>query len=97
MKDNDFKWYGLVRYSKKTGKVDTCMTGCLSSMMKAWALQNTTKTKICEVFELSTGIITARFTGTKDGFPKVEMNLESKGEKMDEDVRAALEASETRM
>ena len=39
--------YGLIRFSKKTGKVDTSMTAIGKGVIQLWALQNTTKTKAC--------------------------------------------------
>lgn len=94
--DEKLKWYGLVRYSKKTGKVDTAITGLGKGLLQIWALQNTTSTKQTTIFELDTGIISSEYIGTKDGFPKCERNLEHKIEKVDEPIRAALAKQETR-
>lgn len=76
---SELKKYGLIRASKKTGRIDTSMTGLGCGMLQLWALQNTTKTKITVVFEIETGLIRAKYEGTESGFPKVENKIESKG------------------
>lgn len=90
---DDLKRYGLVRYSKKTGKVDTAMTALGFGLLQLWGLQNTTKTKSTVVFELDTGLIRSRYTGTERGFPEVERAIEESGEYIDEHIRAALAES----
>ena len=87
---DDIKKYGLVRYSKKTGKVDKAMTALGCGLLQLWGRQNTTKTKETAVFELDTGLIRARYSGTADGFPKVERGIESAGGYIDEHIRLAL-------
>ena len=62
--------YVLVRFSKKTGRIDTTFTALGKGMLNMWALQNTTKTKDTIVFERVTGIIDRYYEGTGD-FPKV--------------------------
>lgn len=62
----------LFRFSKKTGKIDTTMTGLGDAMMRLWALNNTPKSKSCMIVERDTGRITFVTTGTTDGFPKVK-------------------------
>ena len=89
---NEIKRYGLVRYSRKTGRVDTALTGIGCGMLQLWGLQQTTKTKETVIFELETGLIRSRYTGTADGFPKVERAIESRGEYIDEHIRQALAA-----
>lgn len=64
--------YILFRVSKKTGKVDTQMTGITSALMQMWALNNTPKTKICMIFERESGKLIFATSGTADGFPKVK-------------------------
>lgn len=80
--------FGLMRYSKKTGKVDTSMTSIGTAMMSLWAMQNTTKTKACIIVDLEEGRIVERYSGTSDGFPKIEKNIEE--EFVDEETRAIL-------
>ena len=61
--------YVLLRSSKKTGKVDTCMTGITKSMMQLWAMQNTTKTKRTLIFDRNTGLCIMDVEGNPDGMP----------------------------
>ena len=91
---NELKKYGLVRFSTKTGKVDTALTGLGCGVLQLWGLQNTTRTKTTVIFELETGLIRSRYTGTADGFPKVERAIEDAGEYIDEPVRTALAEGE---
>lgn len=79
--------FGCVRYSKKTGKVDFTATAMGDAMLNMWALQNTkAKTKETVVFDLETGIISRRYSGTGD-FPNIEKDV---NEQIDESVRLAL-------
>lgn len=68
----EFKVHVLFRCSKKTGKVDTTMTGITTAMMKMWALTNTPKTKACMIIERDTGKVTYLTQGGADGWPKVK-------------------------
>lgn len=63
--------YVLFRASKKTGKIDTTITAMVSSMLMLWAMQNTTSSKQCLVFERESGKLVYATSGTKDGFPEV--------------------------
>ena len=72
----EMKGYVLFRFSKKTGKIDTTMTGLGSAMMQMWALNNTTKTKACFVVERDSGEVVFATYGTADGFPKVKKGKE---------------------
>lgn len=67
---SELRKYFLVRFSKKTGKIDTSLEGIGKGMLKLWALQNTTKTKDTIVFDKETGEIEAYYEGTGD-FPKI--------------------------
>lgn len=62
----------LMRCSKKTGKVDTVMTGMGTAIMKLWAVQNTPRTKMTLVFEQESGKVLYVAKGNPDGFPKVK-------------------------
>ena len=73
-KKNEMPLFVLFRFSKKTGKVDTTMTGVTSAMMELWALQNTPKTKGSIIVNRDTGEVAYLITGTADGFPKIEEN-----------------------
>lgn len=81
------KTFYLVRFSKKTGKIDTTMTALGCGLLNLWALQNTTKTKDTIIFD-EDGIIDAYYEGTAD-FPKAERG---KGEKIDKYCKGLLEA-----
>ncbi len=63
--------YGLVRFSKKTGKIDTTMTGLGKGLIQLWALQNTTKTKACVIVDINERRVLSEYVGTADGFPDV--------------------------
>lgn len=68
--------YGLVRFSKKTGKVDKAMTGLGKGLIQTWALQNTTKTKACLIMDLDERKAVSEYVGTEDGFPEVHKSQE---------------------
>lgn len=61
-----------IRFSKKTGKIDTTLTGIGYAMLNLWGLQNTTKTKETLVFETNTGLVIAHYIGSSEGMPEVE-------------------------
>ena len=62
----------LVRFSKKTGKVDTTLKGTGYAVLNLWGLQNTTKTKESFVFTTDTGLMLSHYTGSESGIPEVE-------------------------
>ena len=66
------KVYVLLRASKKTGKVDKCITGVTSALMKMWALNNTTSSKFTVIIERDTGKIIAMYTGKKGDMPTID-------------------------
>ena len=68
--------YGLIRFSKKTGKIDTTLTALGKGMIQLWALQNTPKTKACVIVDIDEAKPLAEYVGTADGFPKVHKNIE---------------------
>lgn len=63
--------YGLVRFSKKTGKIDTTMTAIGKGLIQMWALQNTSKTKACVIVDIDERRPYAEYVGKADGFPEV--------------------------
>jgi len=63
--------YGLVRFSKKTGQIDTTMTALGKGMIQLWALQNTAKTKACVIVDIDEHKVIAEYVGTASGFPEV--------------------------
>lgn len=68
--------YGLVRFSKKTGKIDTTMTAIGEGMIQLWALQNTTKTKACVIVDIDERKTVSEYIGTTDGFPEIHKTEE---------------------
>lgn len=61
-----------IRCSKKTGRIDTTLTGTGYAMLNLWGLQNTTKSKETFVFAVDTGLLIAHYIGSSDGMPEVE-------------------------
>lgn len=68
----ELKTYCLVRFARKSGKIDTTLEGCGSGLLRMWALQNTTKTKDTIIFEKDTGKVDWYYEGTASGFPKID-------------------------
>jgi len=73
---NELHNYGLIRFSKKTGKIDTTMTALGKGLIQLWALQNTTKTKACVIVDIDDRKVISEYVGTADGFPEVRKNPE---------------------
>ena len=67
----ELKTYCLVRFSRRSGKIDTSLEGEGCGMLRLWALQNTTKTKDTIIFEKDTGNVCWYYEGTGD-FPKID-------------------------
>lgn len=64
------KRYFLVRFARKSGKIDTTLeTGVGPAMLKLWALRHTTKTKDTIIFD-SDGAMVAYYEGAEN-FPTV--------------------------
>ena len=61
----------LFRSSKKTGKIDTTLTGVNFPLLKLWALKETTKTKQTLIFDRDTGTCLFHVVGS-DNLPKVQ-------------------------
>jgi len=61
----------LFRCSKKTGKIDTTMTGITTGLMQMWALNNTTKSKRTLIFNRETGQCIFHAIGA-DSMPHIE-------------------------
>lgn len=66
------KKFYLVRFAKKTGKIDTTMEAYGTGLMAMWALQHTTKTKDTIIFD-EDGNVKYYYEGTGD-FPKITKN-----------------------
>ena len=60
----------LVRFNRKTGKIDTTLEAFGTAQLKMWALCNCTKTKDIVIFHKETGNCIMYLEGTAD-FPKV--------------------------
>ena len=67
----ELKKYCLVRFNRKSGKIDTTLEGFGTGMLRLWALQNTTKTKDTIICEKDTGKVCWYYEGTGD-FPKID-------------------------
>jgi len=74
---SDLHNYGLIRFSKKTGKVDTTMTAIGRGLIQLWALQNTTKTKASVIVDIDERKVFSEYVGTADGFPEVRKDPEA--------------------
>lgn len=68
--------YGLIRFSKRTGKIDTTMTAIGKGMIQLWALQNTPNSKACVLCDIDERKVIAEYLGTPDGFPKITKDPE---------------------
>jgi hypothetical protein len=73
------KRFYLIRFTKKQGKINKTLEAGSEAMLKMWALQNTTKTTACFIFD-DEGNITYQTEGTDTGFPKV---IEPEGENIE--------------
>lgn len=87
------KQYFLIRFIRKSGKIDKSMSGLSSAMLQLWALQNTTKTKDTLIFD-EDGIVDFYCEGTGD-FPKVCEDM--KGKHIDEFCDGLLDAVKKEM
>ena len=71
----ELKVHVLIRFNKKSGKVDTVMTSLGKAQLQIWALNHTPATKITYVIERDTGTIIFGVEGSKEGFPLVKRNI----------------------
>lgn len=62
--------YCLVRFSKRTGKIDTTLEAMGSGLLRMWSLHNCPKTKDIIIFHKATGNCIMYVEGTGD-FPKI--------------------------
>ena len=68
--ENALKTYYLVRFNRKSGKIDKTLSGLGKGALQLWGLQNTTaKTKDTIIFD-EDGLVTAYYEGTGD-FPNI--------------------------
>jgi hypothetical protein len=96
MKDTKLQVHVLLRYSKKTGKIDTTMTGLGTGMMQLWALNNTSPSKECVIINRETGDVVYRTSGRKDNFPDVEDGFICKCDEIGMPHEAILELTDDR-
>lgn len=68
---SDLHYYGLVRFNKKTMKIDTTMTALGKGMIKLWGLQNTGQGQACIVVDIDERQTIVEYIGTNEGFPEV--------------------------
>ena len=64
------KKHYLIRFTKKQGRINKTLEGLGVGMLKLWALQNTTPTTDCFIFD-DEGTIVYHTVGTSNGFPEV--------------------------
>ena len=81
------KTFYLVRFARRSGKIDTTMSALGKGLLQLWALQNTTKSKDTIIFD-EDGIVAMYVEGTAD-FPKV---TKDSGEHIDTYCKGLLEA-----
>lgn len=84
MSNSSLAIHVLFRFNRKSGKIDTTMTGMGSALMRMWALNNTTKTKGCIVCERESGKVVFATLGTESGFPKVKKEEDLHGQTCDD-------------
>ena len=91
---SELKRYYLCRFNRKSGKIDTCMTGLGNGMIQLWALQNTyAKSKDTIIFD-EDGWVHSYYEGTGD-FPDITKygeNTEEGVHHIDEFCEGLLEA-----
>lgn len=63
--------YGLARFNKKDGSIDTVMTAIGKGLIQMWALQNTPNGQVCTVVDIDERQVVAEYEGTTDGFPAI--------------------------
>ena len=73
----ELRYYGLIRFSKKTGEIDTTMTALGRGVIQLWALQNTTRTKATVIVDIDERKVFSEYIGTEDGFPEVRKDPET--------------------
>ena len=87
----DLKTYYLVRFNRRTGKIDKTMSALGKGLIQYWALMNTQKKSQDTVIFDEDGWIVAYYTGTGD-FPEVQKFGENEGDHIDSLCEGLLEA-----
>ena len=75
----DLHYFGLVRFIKKSGKIDLTMTALGRAMIEGWALMNTSKTKACVIVDIDERKVVSEYIGTPDGFPIIRKDPDEFG------------------
>ena len=63
--------YGLARFNKKNGSIDTVMTAIGKGLIQMWALQNTPNGQVCTIVNIDERMVVAEYEGTPEGFPLI--------------------------
>ena len=66
--------YGLARFDKESGKINTSMTAIGRGVIQLWALQNTRENEACVIVDVDERMVFAEYVGTDDGLPDVRKN-----------------------
>lgn len=69
-RENCTRMFVLVKFSRKTGKIDLTMEGMWTALLRLWAIQNITKTEDVIIFDQETGEIAYYIEGGEN-FPKI--------------------------
>ena len=73
----ELRYYGLIRFSKSTGEIDTTMTGLGRGVIQLWAVQNTPTTKASVIVDIDNRKVFSEYIGTEDGFPEIRKDPET--------------------
>lgn len=68
--------YGLARFDKESGKINTSMTAIGRGVIQLWALQNTRENEACVIVDVDERMVFAEYVGADDGLPDVRKNPE---------------------
>ena len=73
----ELRYYGLIRFNKKTGEIDTTMTALGRGMIQLWAVQNTPDTDASVIVDIAERKVFSEYIGTADGFPEIRKDPET--------------------
>lgn len=73
----ELRYYGLIRFSKNTGEIDTTMTGLGRGVIQLWAVQNTPTNKASVIVDIDERKVFSEYIGTEDGFPEIRKDPET--------------------
>jgi hypothetical protein len=63
--------FTLVRFTRRTGKINTVLESLGTAMLQMWALKNTRGAEACLIFNKNNGHVAFLTEGTSTGFPKI--------------------------